>query len=190
MKLFSWYLSFTFFEALRFIRYIASYASCYLCMGTVHKAGLGILSGLGDNYYLPLKLIFGSPRLKLDYRTIAVSTQFHSVSDANEPLNLSVHILKFWNTWMTFIIITKTCLYNFDPHNSKTGVYMGIHYFFLFLLKNIDCWYTLEPPRRGGSNEYHTLCYDEKYEKYQSFLSENFRFFEVNVLYIWIGVFS
>ena len=26
--------------------------------------------------------------------------------------------------------------------------------FFLFLLKNIDCRYSLEPPRRGGSNEY------------------------------------
>ena len=24
----------------------------------------------------------------------------------------------------------------------------------LFLLKNIDCGYSLEPPRRGGSNEY------------------------------------
>ena len=26
--------------------------------------------------------------------------------------------------------------------------------FFLCLLKNIDCGYSLEPPRRGGSNEY------------------------------------
>ena len=26
--------------------------------------------------------------------------------------------------------------------------------FFLFFAKNIDCGYTLEPPRRGGSNEY------------------------------------
>ena len=25
---------------------------------------------------------------------------------------------------------------------------------FLFLLKNIVCWYSLEPPRRGGSKEY------------------------------------
>ena len=28
-----------------------------------------------------------------------------------------------------------------------------------FLLKNIDCGYSLEPPRRGGSNEYHNLCF-------------------------------
>ena len=26
--------------------------------------------------------------------------------------------------------------------------------FFILLLKNIDCGYSLEPPRRGGSNEY------------------------------------
>ena len=26
--------------------------------------------------------------------------------------------------------------------------------FFTFLLKNIDCGYSLEPPRWGGSNEY------------------------------------
>ena len=26
--------------------------------------------------------------------------------------------------------------------------------FFLCLLKNIDCGYSIEPPRRGGSNEY------------------------------------
>ena len=26
--------------------------------------------------------------------------------------------------------------------------------FFIFLLKNRDCGYSLEPPRRGGSNEY------------------------------------
>ena len=25
--------------------------------------------------------------------------------------------------------------------------------------QNIDCRYSLEPPRRGGSNEYHTLCF-------------------------------
>ena len=33
------------------------------------------------------------------------------------------------------------------------GVVYIIHLYFLFLLK-IDCGYSLEPPRRGGSNEY------------------------------------
>ena len=25
--------------------------------------------------------------------------------------------------------------------------------------QNIDCWYSLEPPWRGGSHEYHNLCF-------------------------------
>ena len=55
-------------------------------------------------------------------------------------------------------IITKTCLYNFDPFKPhfyivKLG-FTGVYIIFLFLLKNIDCGYSLEPPRRGGSNEY------------------------------------
>ena len=56
------------------------------------------------------------------------------------------------------IIITKTCLYNFDPlkphfYIVKLG-FTGVYIIFSFLLKNIDCGYSLEPPRRGGSNEY------------------------------------
>ena len=56
------------------------------------------------------------------------------------------------------LIITKTCLYNLDPikphfYIVKLG-FTGVYIFFLFLLKNIHCGYALEPPRRGGSNEY------------------------------------
>ena len=40
--------------------------------------------------------------------------------------------------------------------------------------------YSLEPPRRGGSNKIHNLCFEQKYEKNVSFfLSENFQFLEV-----------
>ena len=56
------------------------------------------------------------------------------------------------------IYIMKRCLYNCDPlkphfYIVKLGL-QGYTLFFLFLLKNIDCGYPLEPPRRGGSNEY------------------------------------
>ena len=40
------------------------------------------------------------------------------------------------------------------------------------MLKNIDCGYLLEPPRRN-------LCFEEKYETYQNFLSENIPFLVV-----------
>ena len=36
---------------------------------------------------------------------------------------------------------------------AKLG-YGGVYLFFLFLLQNIDCGYSLEPPCRGGSNVY------------------------------------
>ena len=54
--------------------------------------------------------------------------------------------------------ITKTCLYKFDPFQPhfyivKLG-FTGVYIIFLSLLNNIDCGYSLEPPRRGGSNEY------------------------------------
>ena len=54
--------------------------------------------------------------------------------------------------------ITKTCLHNDDPliphfYIVKLG-FTGVYIIFFFLLKNIDCGYSLEPPRRGGSNEY------------------------------------
>ena len=54
--------------------------------------------------------------------------------------------------------ITKTYLYNFDPlkphfYIVKLG-FPGVYIILLFLLKNIDCGYSLEPPQRGGSNEY------------------------------------
>ena len=54
--------------------------------------------------------------------------------------------------------IRKTCscnVYPLIPHFyiAKLG-YAGVYLFFLFFLQNIDCGYSLEPPRRGGSNMY------------------------------------
>ena len=83
--------------------------------------------------------------------------------------------------------ITETYLYNFDPYQPHfyivklgfTGVYIIS---FLFLLKNIDCGYSLEPPPRGGSNEHpQSMFWVEIYE-ISEFLSENFQFFVVKFL--------
>ena len=54
--------------------------------------------------------------------------------------------------------ITKTYLYNFDPlkphfYIVKLG-FTGVYIIFLISAQNIDCGYSLEPPRWGGSNEY------------------------------------
>ena len=78
--------------------------------------------------------------------------------------------------------ITKTCPYNFDPlkphfYIVKLGFTVVYIIFFLFLQKNIDCWYPLESPRRCGSNEYQkSVFWAEIWKKYQNFLSENFQF--------------
>ena len=52
-------------------------------------------------------------------------------------------------------ILHQCNVYPLKPHfyivkMGNTGVYL----FFLFLLQNIDCGYSLEPPRGGGSNVY------------------------------------
>ena len=55
-------------------------------------------------------------------------------------------------------VITKTCLYSFDPFKPhfyivKLG-FTGVYIIFLISAQNIDCGYSLEPPRRCGSSEY------------------------------------
>ena len=55
------------------------------------------------------------------------------------------------------IFITKTRLYGFEPlkphfYTVKLG-YTGVYINFLISAQNIDCGYSLEPPRRGGSHE-------------------------------------
>ena len=84
--------------------------------------------------------------------------------------------------------ITKTYLYNFDPlkphfYIVKLG-FTGVYISFLISAQNIDCGYSLEPPRRGGSNEYPNLCFEQKYEKYQRFLPEKISVFGGEIFYI------
>ena len=101
-----------------------------------------------------------------------------------------------WLTWLynsnntsrkhTCIILTplNPLLY------SKTGVYRGIH-FFLFLFKNIDCGYSLEPPRRGGSNEYpQSMFWAEIWKISEVFIWKFSDFWRWNFLCIWISMFS
>ena len=94
------------------------------------------------------------------------------------PLSLKRSLVKVKN-----ILITKTRLYNIAPlkphfYIVKLG-FTGVYIILRISAKNIDCGYSLEPPRRGGSNSTHNLCFEQKYEKYQSFLSQNFQFLEV-----------
>ena len=62
--------------------------------------------------------------------------------------------------------------------------FTGVYIIFLFLLKNIDCGYSLEPPRRGGSNEYHNPCFEQKYEKNIRVFIWKFSVFGGEIFYI------
>ena len=77
----------------------------------------------------------------------------------------------------------ETYLYNFDPCKPhffivKLG-FTGIYIIFLFLLKNKDCGYALEPPQRGDSNEYPQSMFWVEIYKISEYLSENFQFWVV-----------
>ena len=69
--------------------------------------------------------------------------------------------------------------HNFDPlkphfYTVKLG-FTGYTLFFLFLLKNVDCVYSLEPPQQGGSKEYPHSTFWAEIWKISNFLSENFQ---------------
>ena len=71
---------------------------------------------------------------------------------------------RFYFDFETYVVcmkccfITKTCLYNVDPFKPHLYIvklgFIGVYIIFLIFAQNIDCGYSLEPPRRGGSNEY------------------------------------
>ena len=94
--------------------------------------------------------------------------------ETNYTFGLTVHFLICIN-------ITKTYLYYFDPlkphfYIVKLG-FAGVYIIFLISAQNIDCGYSLEPPRRGGSNEYpQSMFLSRNKKKYQNFLSENIHF--------------
>ena len=55
------------------------------------------------------------------------------------------------------VYITKTCLFKYtDNFTTKKMINFQIKSSDIFhnSVQNIDCGYPLEPPRRGGSNEY------------------------------------
>ena len=75
---------------------------------------------------------------------------------------------------MKFLFITKTNLYNYDPlkphfYIVKLG-FTGLYIILLISAQKHRLWDSLEPPRRGGSNEYsQSMFWAEIWKKYQIF---------------------
>ena len=83
----------------------------------------------------------------------------------------------------TLTLHHENMLYNFDP--LKPHFYIvklrltWVYIIFLISAQNIDCGYSLEPPRRGGSNGYLQFMFEQKYDKCLMFLTKKFQFLEV-----------
>ena len=61
----------------------------------------------------------------------------------------------------------KTCPCNIQRFFSPVKIEISLDFLNIFLIfaQNIDCGYTLEPPRRGGSNEYPQSMFWSKNKK-------------------------
>ena len=80
------------------------------------------------------------------------------------------------------MVITKICLYNFDPLKPHFYIvklrFTGVYIIFLISAQKHRLW------AEAVLTNTHNLCLEQKYEKYRVFLSENFQFLEVKFFYI------
>ena len=95
---------------------------------------------------------------------LSEKTRVHILHDLSYPVsgktkeNISNCCLLKFEPSILNVTITKTCLYDIDPlkphfYIVKLG-FTGVYIIFFISAQNINCGYSLEPPRRGGSNEY------------------------------------
>ena len=128
------------------------------------KHGLGSLTAL--KFFIRIKFQLQSSVLVWDSRT-------------HQWINITQKLISH---------ITKTRLYNVDPlkphfYIIKLG-FTGVYIIFLFLLKNIDFGYPLEPPHRGGSNEYQQSMFWTEIWKISEFFIWKLSFFGGKIFYI------
>ena len=106
-----------------------------------------------------------------------------------------VQIVAFFSRWVfniqkkkkkkinvcIFKVITKTCLYNFDPLKPHFYIvnlgFTGVYIIFLISSQKHRLWVLLEPPRRGGSNEYPQYMFWAEIWKISEFFIRNFSFY-------------
>ena len=90
-----------------------------------------------------------------------------------------VSSLSYYN-YVSSSYITKTYLYKFDP--LKTHCYIvklgftGVYIIFPNSAQNIDCGTRYNRLAKTVLTSTHNPCYEQKYEKYQNVLFENFQF--------------
>ena len=143
---------------------------CKCCLGTILQKTKDNLSGIIISIYSTgINFFFLSTRVTL----LTVCTVTISVTCSLLTGLTGSRILNRFS-------IRKTCpcnVYPLEPHFyiAKLG-FGGVYLFFLFLIQNIDCGYSLEPPRRGGSNVYPQSMFSAKIRKISA---ENFQFLKL-----------
>ena len=86
--------------------------------------------------------------------TMAISSSFLNptvLSIAQENIEIRKNITHYKDT--------PTQIYTISPPKTGNFQIRKISDIFHISAQNIDCGYSLEPPRRGGSNEYLNLCF-------------------------------
>ena len=134
-------------------------------------------NSLFDQRYIPLvpKFSFGNIQYKIKRlvesqmrrRNFKFRILWEARTQTAAVIIVETNLSSFF--FLLSFFIRKTCpcnVYPLKPHFyiEKLG-FAGICLFFLFLLQNIDCGYSLEPPRRGGSNEYPQSMFWSKNKK-------------------------
>ena len=84
------------------------------------------------------------------------------MNDSEKMAATGQPILVWTKATKVSLYITKTCLCNIQRFLKQNFQQKN---FDIIFAQNIDCGYTLEPPRRGGSNEYPQSMFWSKNKK-------------------------
>ena len=119
---------------------------------TVHPDPLAQIS------YKAISLVNKQTMCNTRKRLLCVMQAMKPHTSMQPDLDLDLHCSHQGLFRIICTTITKTCLYNFDPlephfYIEKLG-FTGVYIILLIFAQDIDCRYSLEPPHRGGSNEY------------------------------------
>ena len=149
----------------------------------------GLVANSADPDQTPLSVV-SDLGLKCSLRPVCPNMQGNLIK-SNPLRNRPGHNPALWyHFWMKSTYVTKTYLYtsNFDPvkpyfYIVKLG-FTGVYIIFLISAQNIYCGYSLEPPRRGGSNEYPQSMFWAEIGKISEFFICKFSVFGDEIFYI------
>ena len=128
------------------------------------------ITSRGQERFLKLASFRYTQKTSSDFRKFLLVVENTIFAHATTKIQVSLRVRA------VLLFITETDLYNFDP--------LKPHFYIVKLGFIVVYIIFLISARRGGSNEYHNLCFEQKYENYQRFSSENFQLFRGEIFCI------